>query len=301
MMRLVWCSMVLLALAGEARAQVRFVEWPGSLEIRSMDQRVAEFVTHDSQIHRPFFAHLQAPGRIQVSRNYPPHTGKEPDDHAAMHPGAWLAFGDIGGNDTWRNRAIVRVARSVEPPQAQADRGSFAVKIRYFSRDIAVFAEEDCRYELRVLPDGYLLTSASEFRAIGKPFAFGDQEEMGFGVRVATSISVKKGGRMVNSLGGVDEKGIWGKAADWCAATGTVDGQRVGVVLMADPRNFRKSWFHARDYGLMVANPFGRKALTGGPESRVEVKPGEVFRLGFGLYLGRGEVDGAKAFREYIR
>jgi hypothetical protein len=72
-------------------------------------------------------------------------------------------------------------------------------------------------------------------------------------------------------------------------------------VLLADPRNFRPSWFHARDYGLMVANPFGRKALSGGPESRVEVKPGETFRLGFGLYLGRGEMDPAKVFREYTR
>ena len=150
-------------------------------------------------------------------------------------------------------------------------------------------------------PDDYLLKWTSELRAIRRAYAVGEQKELGFGVSVATRILVKKGGGMANSLGSVDEKGVWGEAADWCATTGTIGGQPVGVVLMADSKNFRPSWFHARDYGLMVANPFGRKALSNGPESRVEVRPGDVFRLGFGLYLGRGEVDGAQAFRDYSR
>ena len=300
-MRQTWILLVAFSLVSEARADVRFREEPGRLEILSGDDKVATYVYGDASITRPHFAHLHAPGAVQVSRNHPPLKGKDPDDHATMHPGAWLAFGDIGGADVWRNKARVEFVEFVERPKSGGDHGSFAVKNRYLSKNGEPIAEEIGRYQVRIRPDGYLLTSTSEFRAIGKPFAFGDQEEMGFGVRVATPISVKKGGRMANSLGGVDEKGVWGKAADWCAATGLVNGQRVGVVLMADPRNFRPSWFHARDYGLMVANPFGRKALSGGPESRVEVKPGETFRLGFGLYLGRGEMDPAKVFREYTR
>jgi hypothetical protein len=40
-----------------------------------------------------------------------------------------------------------------------------------------------------------------------------------------------------------------------------------------------------RDYGLMVANPFGQNAFTKGETSRIEVKPGEQFDLRFGVWI----------------
>jgi hypothetical protein len=64
-----------------------------------------------------------------------------------------------------------------------------------------------------------------------------------------------------------------------------VDGRQVGVVLMPSVRNFRRSWFHARDYGLLVANPFGRKAFTKGEESRITVNAGDEFQLGFTVFV----------------
>jgi hypothetical protein len=35
----------------------------------------------------------------------------------------------------------------------------------------------------------------------------------------------------------------------------------------------------------LVANPFGQKAFTKGPASRMEVKPGESLRLRFGVWV----------------
>jgi hypothetical protein len=52
---------------------------------------------------------------------------------------------------------------------------------------------------------------------------------------------------------------------------------------MPHPDNFRRSWMHVRDYGLVVANPFGQRAFTKGEASRIEVKPGEKLRLRFGV------------------
>jgi hypothetical protein len=40
-----------------------------------------------------------------------------------------------------------------------------------------------------------------------------------------------------------------------------------------------RSWFHVRDYGLMVANPFGQNAFTKGEKSRVEIQRGDSLRL----------------------
>jgi hypothetical protein len=68
-----------------------------------------------------------------------------------------------------------------------------------------------------------------------------------------------------------------------------VDGHRVGITLKADPANFRASWWHNRDYGLIVANPFGRAAMKQGGPSSVSVKRGESFRLRFAAAIHAGD------------
>jgi hypothetical protein len=115
---------------------------------------------------------------------------------------------------------------------------------------------------------------------------------MGFGVRVATPLAVKNGGTLTNSEGRNAEKEVWGRVATWCDASGTINGRRVGMLVVPDPMNFRKSWFHARDYGLIVANPFGLQAFTRSPEpSRVTVPAGEKFRLRFAVVVHEGDID----------
>jgi DUF1680 family protein len=299
-----------LALTAAARAgtgaetKVEVREEPGRVRITVGGEPLATYVYRDESIPRPYFAHLHAPGGVPVSRNHPPVAGKDPTDHAALHPGLWLAFGDLSGADSWRNRARVVHEAFVTPPEGNAGRGTFTVRNRYeTAKGDAALCHEVCRYTVLVRPAGTLLMAESEFSADLDEFTFGDQEEMGFGVRVATPLTVKSGGRIVNAEGDRDERGVRGKASDWCDYSGTVDGRRVGVTLMTDPGNFRRSWFHARDYGLLVANPFGCKALTKGPESRVVVKKGTPFRLGFAVLLhaspAEKDVDLAAAYRDY--
>src|SRR5690349_19036371 len=69
------------------------------------DQPVFHYVFAGDQISRPYFAHIKTPSGIQVSRNHPPQKGVDKDDHATMHPGIWLSFGDLNGNDYWRLKA----------------------------------------------------------------------------------------------------------------------------------------------------------------------------------------------------
>ena len=59
----------------------------------------------------------------------------------------------------------------------------------------------------------------------------------------------------------------------------------MGITLMADPANFRPSWWHNRDYGVFVANPFGREAMNQGAKSAVTVKRGDSFRLRFAVAI----------------
>lgn len=283
---------------------VSFKPSPGRLEIRIDDEHFATYVYNDAKVLRPHFSNIQAPGEIQVTRHHPPRVGEDPVDHDTMHPGIWLAFGDLSGKDFWRNRGRVEHVQFVVKPDGGERHGVFTVENRYVA-DGKTICTEICRHRIRVLDSGILLTYESRFTS-DDGFYFGDQEELGLGFRMRTGLQVRDGtGRMLNADGLVNEKQIRGPQSDWCDYSGIIDDQRVGLLLMPSPQNFRRSWFHARDYGFIAANPFGRKALTGGEESRVEVKPGETFKLGFGVFVYAvpedKPLDYAAVFRDYSK
>jgi hypothetical protein len=257
-------------------------------------------------IPRPYFAHVRAPNGTQVTRNHPPIEGKDLTDHATYHPGVWMAFGDISGADFWRNRARVEHEAFVTEPTGGNGTGSFAVRNRYInSENGKTVCREIGRYTWIVRPSDTLLIWESTFSSDEGDFVFGDQEEMGLGVRVATPLTVKHGGEMFNSEGRRNEMQVWGRQAAWCDYRGVIDGQRVGVLLMPDPSNFRRSWYHARDNGLLLANPFGRNAFTKGEKSRVVVKKGATLRLRFGVLLhaeeAKGSFDPASAYQSFVK
>ena len=73
---------------------------------------------------------------------------------------------------------------------------------------------------------------------------------------------------------------------------------------MASPENFRESWWHNRNYGAFVSNPFGRKAMKQGQVSSISIAPGNKMRITFGaLVHDHQEFDAAaeyQAFKELI-
>jgi hypothetical protein len=296
---------VLIAIGSAAAAdRVSFESRDGSLAIAVDGRPFATYVWRDPKILRPYFAHVRAPNGMQVTRNHPPVEGQDAADHAEMHPGLWMAFGDVLGADFWRNKAKVEHVEFVDRPMSAGDTGLFAVRNRYVA-DGKTICDEVSRFRIRVTARGTLLDWEATFQA-DREFYFGDQEEMGLGVRVGTNINVKNYGQIINSDGQTNEKQVWGKQADWCDYNGTIDGQQVGVLLMADPKNFRRPWFHARDYGLLVANPFGQQAFSKAqgqsklPAGKLVVAPGQSFRLHFGVLVHSGQTDLDIAYREWL-
>lgn len=293
------CGLLAIAPATAAEQRLRFVPKERSLEIQVDERPIATYVFQDDTILRPYFAHLRAGNGIQVTRRHPPLAGTDATDHDTMHPGLWLAFGDISGADFWRNKATVQHVEFVEKPSADASgHGSFAVKNRYVSHNRTI-CEELCRIEIQPGPGGFMILWDSRFTG-ADDFYFGDQEEMGLGVRVATPMAVKNGGRLINSDALVGEKQVWGKQADWCDYSGVIDAQPVGITLMPDPGNFRQCWFHARDYGFVAANPFGRNAFTKSEKSNVSVAGGESLRLRFAVLIHSGPVDLPSAYKRAL-
>jgi hypothetical protein len=263
---------------------------------------VAEYVFRDPRIFRPYFAGLHAPGGVQVSRTHPPVEGKDATDHDTMHPGLWLGFGDLSGSDFWRNKGRIEHLRFSEAPAVRADRLRFATRSRLSTAEGRPLCSLETRCSLRLLSAGFLLTWEAEFRADHGEIVFGDQEEMGFGARVATAITEKAGGLIRSSSGKTTARDTWGQPAAWCDYSGAIDGRPAGITLIPSPNNFRESWWHNRDYGVFVANPFGRAAMKQGEKSSVPVRKGGALRLAFAAVLHAGPgYNPETAYQQYLK
>ena len=114
--------------AGADDRRVGFETGDDRIEVRIGDRPFATYVFRDEHIPRPYFCNVHTPGGVQVTRHHPP---REDDlrDHDALHPGIWLAFGDLSGNDSWRLKARVEHAGFVEPPQAESSGGGSPVPV----------------------------------------------------------------------------------------------------------------------------------------------------------------------------
>ncbi|MDX2039406.1 MAG: PmoA family protein [Isosphaeraceae bacterium] len=279
-----------VAVAGleEPAPVVAFEDRGSELVIRVDGKPLGRWVMKHPEVKRPHFQDLHAPSGRMVTRPCPPRPNLDPADHPTMHPGLWLAFGDVDGHDFWRNRAEVVHAGFEEPPTAFPGGGRFTVRHRYLAGSKPI-CEETCRIIIRCTEKSTTIDWSSTFRS-ESAVRFGDQEEMGLGIRVATSMTVARGGSIRNSEGDRDERGVWGKPADWCSYQEGEGPQLLGVALFSDPSNFRRPWFHARDYGLLVANPFGRHSFGKGSPSAVVLGPGSPLKLNYRIVIHDGEL-----------
>lgn len=305
---LVWDELPLLAgePADETGFRLHLDESEGTVRILLGTQAIASYVFRDPEIPRPYFKDLHAADGVRLSRRHPPREPEDFVDHAKMHPGLWLAFGDISSFDSWRLAAPIRQLNiSLDRQDSQGGIG-FDVANAHCedpNQSEPLFTDET-RFRFENTENGILLSWDVTFTARQR-FHFGDQEEMGLGLRVASPLRVQEGaGRMVSSSGGVNEEAIWGEAADWCDYSGEVDGRWAGMALNCHPDNFRPSRMHARDYGFLAANPFGRRSFGGGESSQVRLQPGQTLRLRYGVLLhsheSKEDLDLERAYQDYL-
>ncbi len=272
------------------------------LEISLGGKPVARFVFRDDKIRRPYFENLKLPSGVQVTRNQPPIEGKDPTDHDTMHPGLWLAFGDISGSDFWRNKGSIEHVCFTSEPTITDGRLVFATECGLIPNEGQRIGKMINRFVLVPMDgnSGWMVTWEASLIAGDRVIILGDQEEMGFAARVATGINEKNGGRILSSEAIYSAKKTWGQPADWCDYAGAIDGKEFGIMLMASRSNLRRCWWHNRDYGVFVANPFGREAMKQGERSAIAIEPGQSMKLRFGAYLHEGkDLDFAKVFEQF--
>ncbi|MGB0766676.1 MAG: PmoA family protein [Phycisphaeraceae bacterium] len=226
---------------------------------------------------KPFLYPIIGPTGANMTRHYPMKKGVEGEskDHP-HHTSMWFTHGGVSGVDFWhegKNRGTI-ATQVVSPTIAEGRRVMLASIENWLTPKKAVLATATNFYGFEALEDGsrvidYATTLAPD-GSVGE-LVFADTKEGTMGFRLAPQLRLKGGvatGQAVNSEGDKD-KNTWGKRAKWVAYWGVIDGNTCGVAIFDHPTNLRHpTWWHARDYGLVAANPFGMSDFERGKYKR---------------------------------
>lgn len=261
---------------------------------------------------RPFIYPVFGPDGVGVTRNYPMRDDVpgEPHDHP-HHRSLWTAYGEVNGADNWseeKGHAWVRHIEFVALFSGPVIGG-------FVARNCWVDARERPQMEERreVLlynagDDRRLLDYNLTFTAGDEAIVFGDTKEGGLlSVRVATPMDGSRGGTIENARGGRGERECWGRRAAWCDYSGVVEGKKVGIAILDHPDNLRHPvHWHARDYGLLTANPFGASTFEGdgGKRGEYTLQAGESIRFRYRVLVHRGDATSgrvAEAWEAFAR
>jgi Methane oxygenase PmoA len=233
---------------------------------------------------KSFLQPLRDPHGIVITRPIPVGNVIPPEhEHdPGLEPhqrGLYFAHGDVDGNSFWVEEAFSKYYKH-DPPmkfgrmifrsldQIQSGPSSAVIRATYDleGSDKKPFAQETEEYKFSGDKDERVIDCEFVIKAGSQPVHFGDTKEGTFGIRLSPELNAPKG-TMVNSEGGQGEKQIWGKRANWVDVDGVIDGQQLGVAVLDAPDSFRHpTYWHARGYGLLAANPFGLSYFLADPK-----------------------------------
>lgn len=272
-LRVLAASLVMLVLGAvcavaEPQGFVRdftYKQSDGAVDVMKGDKVIARYIYKDTP--KPYLYPLISPAGLAVTRNFPMKTvAGEPTDHP-HHRSLWIGFGDVNGVDFWAEtpKSGKMVQKSIDfSPISPGPYWSIHTTNDWILPDGKKLASDERKMAFYSCKYGTFVVTSFKMIASVCGLKFNDSKEGFFAIRLAPSLALKDGkGHILTSEGDTDAK-AWGKRARWVDYTGEIDGKVVGVTMFDSTANYGyPTYWHARDYGLLAANPFGGKAFTG--------------------------------------
>jgi hypothetical protein len=273
---------------------------------------------------KPYLHPLRSARGTVVTRGFPMVKSIPGESHDHPHHRAmFFTHGDINGIDFWgeadfpeRGPVVVKgkqysseelpkgrtVFRKLEKMHSGPDSGSLRARFELVGPDGKAMGSETQAYTFRGDESNRIIDCEfTIFADHGQPLKMGDTKEGTFGIRVVKALE-EPHGRMLNSNGGVGEKAIWGKRADWVDYSGTVAGEKLGIAIFDHPSSVKHpTYWHARGYGLFAVNAFGEHDFYNDPkrDGSVTIPVGGSLLFRYRVLIHPGDATEAKISEVY--
>ena len=271
---------------------------------------------------KPYLHPLRTAQGTIVTRGYPmvKNIPGESHDHP-HHRALFFTHGDVNGIDFWGEGQPSKAAqtahgqtysseelpkgrtvfRKLEEITSGPDSGSTRADFDLVGPDGKVIATETQAYTFRGDPSTRSIDCEFTIQATNGPVKMGDTKEGTFAIRVVKALEAPNV-HMLNSEGGVGEKQIWGKRANWVDYSGTVAGKKLGIAIFDDPTNPKHpTYWHAREYGLFAVNPFGEHDFLSDPkrDGSITIPAGGSLTFRYRVLIHHGDAAEAKIADAY--
>lgn len=270
---------------------------------------------------KPILFPILGPGGVPLTRSWPivADVAGEPHDHP-HHESLWFMHGAVNGIDFWLHKPDPRHG-DARPRVEQADillcesgpAGVLETRNRWLAADGTVVCTDTRRLEFagdeHARTIDYTITIHADHGAV----TFGDTKEGTMALRVRPELQPRDkngsrgaAGTIVNAAGQTNDA-AWGQPAEWVDSSGPLPGadgtpHLLGIAIFDHPANLRHpTRWHARDYGLFAANPFGAHDFAGAPPGTGNhtIPAGESLTLRYRFLFHEGDTTDARVAARY--
>lgn len=320
-------SLVLVGIAlltSGARAQVTGGASSGAIAVKLMGEGKSARVEFNGSLFaeylgagfaKPIVYPIIGPDGVNMVRNWPVKENVagaegEAKDHP-HHKALWYTHGNVNGVDFWAEGpgkgTIVPTGTLTVTATGTRTTGHATVATKNEWRNATgnpVLTDEQLITFHLLADDNRAIDYRVTLIASHGDVTFGDTKEGSMGIRTHPALNLKgtvAKGKAINSEGDADGK-LWGKRAKWVDYWAPIGEKTVGVAIFDHPSNPRHpTHWHARDYGLIAANPFGIHDFEkkGKGAGDLVIKKGEKVTFTYRFLFHKGDVKTGKVAEQY--
>ena len=153
-------------------------------------------------------------------------------------------------------------------------------------------AREERVTELGLAGASYVIDVRSTLAAADWDLSLGPTRHAYFNLRLAESIAVTSGGRVLDDRGRSGGAAVSDGGARWVDCSGPVGGgHRAGMTLFPDPRDHGDPFWFVTDWGVVTVGPFRFE--------KREIRQGESMTLRYRVLVHDGEPDADEIAAQY--
>jgi len=284
--------------AAFAQSGIQITQQGDAIEVSVGDELFTAY--NFKETAKPFLYPVLGPKQIRMTRDFPmKKTPGEADDHP-HHKSLWIGH-EINDIDFWTCRGGAKIVVDGEPT-IDAASNSITANSNWIDADGKVTCTDTTKWTFGFDDQSRWIDCQFKLTASEAPIKINDTKEGTVAIRTHPDLRLnpdpKRGvkevfGSVTNSQGTTGAK-AWGQSASWVLYSGTVESKPASILILDHPSNFRHpTTWHARDYGLVAANPFGLHYFLDMKEGagEVELAKGQSMTLKYRFMFFAGVVD----------